>query len=141
MRYICVMALFAAGCGWGQTVPPKTQPQPVTPVTPQKFAAPKAPATPAVTPPKPPDANEVQSQMAQSLAKQRVAAMQQVTSAMGKPPTPAPSFFTVPWVEPPVPFSQPPCDPLPAAEAHTLLRRAASATSGTRTQRLRTLIG
>jgi len=31
--------------------------------------------------------------------------------------------------------------PLPAAEAHTLLRRAASTTSGTRTQRLRTLIG
>jgi diguanylate cyclase (GGDEF)-like protein len=31
--------------------------------------------------------------------------------------------------------------PLPAAEAHTLLRRAANTTSGTRTQRLRTLIG
>jgi soluble lytic murein transglycosylase-like protein len=94
-------------------------------VTPQKFAAPKAPATPAITPPKPPDANEVQSQMAQSLAKQRVAAMQQVTSAMGKPPTPAPSFFTVPWVETPVPFSQPPCDPLPAAELDKLALESA----------------
>ncbi len=54
--------------------------------------------------------------MAASLAKQRVAAMAQVKSVMGKAPTPATSFFTVPWVETPVPFSQPPCDPVPAAE-------------------------
>ena len=54
--------------------------------------------------------------MAESLAKQRVAAMAQISGVMGKAPTPAASFFTVPWVETPVPFSQPPCDPMPAAE-------------------------
>ena len=63
-----------------------------------------------------PDPTEVQSAMAASLARQRKSLMTQVASAMGKPPTPAASFFTVPWVETPVPFSQPPCDPVPAAE-------------------------
>ena len=59
--------------------------------------------------------------MAASLAKQRVAAMQQVAAVMGKAPTPAASFFTVPWVETPVPFSVPPCDPMPAAELDKLV--------------------
>ena len=59
--------------------------------------------------------------MAESLAKQRVAAMQQVASVMGKAPTPAASFFTVPWVETPVPFSAPPCDPMPAADLDKLV--------------------
>ena len=58
--------------------------------------------------------------MAQSLAKQRAAAMQQIASVMGKQPTPAASFFTVPWVETPVPFNAPPCDPLPDAELNKL---------------------
>lgn len=59
--------------------------------------------------------------MAESLAKQRVAAMAQVKAVMGKAPAPATSFFTVPWVETPVPFSQPPCDPVPAAELDKLV--------------------
>jgi soluble lytic murein transglycosylase-like protein len=59
--------------------------------------------------------------MAQSLAKQRVAAIQQITGVMGRAPTPAASFYTVPWVETPVPFSVPPCDPLPAAELDKLV--------------------
>jgi hypothetical protein len=63
----------------------------------------------------------MQSAMAESIAKQRVAAMKQVASAMGKAPTPAASFFTVPWVETPVPFSVPPCDPMPAPELDKLV--------------------
>jgi soluble lytic murein transglycosylase-like protein len=59
--------------------------------------------------------------MKDSLAKQRSAALQQVAAVMGKAPTPAASFFTVPWVESPVPFSSPPCDPLPAAELDKLV--------------------
>jgi len=63
--------------------------------------------------------------MAQSLAVQRKSLMTQVASAMGKPPTPAASFFTVPWVETPVPFSQPPCDPVPAAELDKMVLESA----------------
>ncbi len=63
--------------------------------------------------------------MAISLAKQRVAAMLQIAAVMGKAPTPAASFFTVPWIETPVPFSQPPCDPLPAAELDKLVEAGA----------------
>jgi soluble lytic murein transglycosylase-like protein len=59
--------------------------------------------------------------MTDSLAKQRSAALQQVAAVMGKAPTPAASFFTVPWVESPVPFSSPPCDPLPGAELDKLV--------------------
>lgn len=59
--------------------------------------------------------------MAASLARQRVAAMSQVKSVMGKAPTPAASFFTVPWVVTPVPFSQPPCDPVPSAELEKMV--------------------
>jgi soluble lytic murein transglycosylase-like protein len=59
--------------------------------------------------------------MADSLSKQRVSVMKQVAGVMGKPPTPAASFFTVPWVETPVPFDAPPCDPLPAAELDKLV--------------------
>ena len=64
--------------------------------------------------------------MAQSLAKQRVAAMQQIAGVMGKAPTPAPSFFTVPWVETPVPFNTPPCDPLAAAELDKLVEQGSA---------------
>jgi soluble lytic murein transglycosylase-like protein len=59
--------------------------------------------------------------MTDSLAKQRSAALQQVAAVMGKAPKPAASFFTVPWVESPVPFSSPTCDPLPAAELDKLV--------------------
>jgi soluble lytic murein transglycosylase-like protein len=94
-----------------------------------KTAAPQQPVQAPAPAPKDsaqsPDQAEVKSKMAESLAKQRVAAMQQVTAVMGKAPTPAVSFYTVPWVETPVPFSQPPCDPLPAAELDKLVEQGA----------------
>lgn len=86
-----------------------------------KAAAPQKPADKPDAAQDKPDKDDVKSKMTESLAKQRVAAMQQVTAVMGKAPTPAASFFTVPWVETPVPFSQPPCDPLPAAELDKLV--------------------
>ncbi len=63
--------------------------------------------------------------MGQSLAQQRTAVMKQVASVMGKAPTPAASFFTVPWVESPVPFSSPPCDPMPQTELDKLVEENA----------------
>jgi hypothetical protein len=65
--------------------------------------------------------------MAGSLAKQRVSVLRQVSAAMGKAPTPAASFFTVPWVETPVPFSVPPCDPLPGEQLDKLIDENAKA--------------
>jgi hypothetical protein len=56
------------------------------------------------------------AQAPDSLAKQRLAALRQVAAVMGKAPTPAASFFTVPWVETPVPHDTPACDPLPSTE-------------------------
>ncbi len=47
--------------------------------------------------------------------------MHQIAGVMGKAPTPAASFFTVPWIETPIPFNAPPCDPLPAAELDKLV--------------------
>ena len=60
--------------------------------------------------------------MADSLAKQRAAVLKQVSAVMGKPPTPAASFFTVPWVDTPVPFSSPPCDPMPTTDLDKLVQ-------------------
>jgi soluble lytic murein transglycosylase-like protein len=57
------------------------------------------------------------------MVKQRSAALRQIAAVMGKAPTPAASFFTVPWVETPVPFNSPPCDPLPAAELDKLVEQ------------------
>jgi hypothetical protein len=76
--------------------------------------------------------------MTDSLAKQRLAALQQVTAVMGKAPTPAASFFTVPWVETPVPFSAPPCDPLPAAELDKLVDQASQ--QGVKAELIRAVI-
>lgn len=88
---------------------------------------PSDPSTPAQSAPKPlgqqPDQATVQSKMADSLAKQRLSVLKQVTAVMGKTPTPATSFFTVPWVETPVPFDTPPCEPLPAAELDKLVEQ------------------
>src|SRR5580658_314513 len=77
--------------------------------------------------------------MTDSLAKQRLAAMQQVTAVMGKAPRPAVSFFTVPWVETPVPFSVPPCDPLPAAELDKLVEQS-SQQQGVKPELIRAVI-
>jgi hypothetical protein len=61
------------------------------------------------------------SGMADSIAKQRASVLKQVAAVMGKAPTPAASFFTVPWVETPAPFSTPPCAPMPATELDKLV--------------------
>jgi soluble lytic murein transglycosylase-like protein len=86
-------------------------------------SAASTPSTPQSQDGKAPDQAAVQSSMADSLAKQRVAAMKQIAAVMGKAPTPAASFFTVPWVETPVPFSSPPCDPMPAADLDKLVEQ------------------
>jgi soluble lytic murein transglycosylase-like protein len=145
-----IAGLLSAASAWGQTRPVK--PLPVTPAESQppkpapaiaKKPAPpvssQAPGQPPTQPGQQPNPTDVQSQMAQSLAKQRVAAMQQVASAMGKAPTPAASFFTVPWVETPVPFSQPPCDPLPKAELDKLVEEGAQ-TQGVKPELIRAVI-
>lgn len=87
-------------------------------------------ATPAVQP---------APNMTDSIAKQRLAAIQQVTAVMGKAPRPAVSFFTVPWVETPVPFSVPPCDPLPAAELDKLVEQS-SQQQGVKPELIRAVI-
>ena len=103
MKQVLLAGVFAGAVLWAQ--------EPVPSPTP----------APAQEPAQQPDKDAVQSSMAQSLAKQRIAAMQQVAGVMGKAPTPAASVFTVPWVETPVPFNAPPCDPLPAAELDKLV--------------------
>jgi hypothetical protein len=77
--------------------------------------------------------------MTDSLAKQRLAAIQQVAAVMGKAPKPAVSFFTVPWIETPVPFSVPPCDPLPAAELDKLVEQS-SQQQGVKAELIRAVI-
>lgn len=126
MRRILLLGGFLAALAClpsnacAQTTPAPSTPAPAQPASAQPLdqvtvQAPAPSGSQAAGKPKP-DTPEVESAMAQSLAKQRMSLMKQVASAMGKPPTPAASFFTVPWVETPVPFSQPPCDPVPAAE-------------------------
>ena len=122
---------MAAVCGWAQTSPispAETMPAPAPQGAAQQKANPQTPTPPSPAPKdasQTPDQAEIKSKMAESLAKQRVAAMQQITAVMGKAPTPAVSFYTVPWVETPVPFSQPPCDPLPSAELDKLVAEGA----------------
>jgi hypothetical protein len=70
-----------------------------------------------------PNQTAAESSMAASLALQRASVLKQVAGVMGKAPTPAASFFTVPWVETPVPFSSPPCDPMPAADLDKLVEQ------------------
>jgi soluble lytic murein transglycosylase-like protein len=119
------LVALAGAVVWAQTKP--LDPTPAAPQTkppdPKQQSA--AQSAPAETPPSPqPDPTAVKSAMAESLAKQRVALMQQVAAVMGKAPTPAASFYTVPWVETPVPFSVPPCDPMPAAELDKLVEQS-----------------
>jgi hypothetical protein len=86
-----------------------------------------------------PDQEAVRSSMADSLAKQRAAAIKQVAAVMGKTPIPAASFFTVPWVETPVPFNAPPCDPMPATELDRLVEQSAQQ-EGVKTELIRAVI-
>src|SRR5579863_4338862 len=122
MKYVLFLGVLAGTVAWAQTAPEDPSPK--------QAPAPKpAIETPADAPTEAktqqPDQKVVQSAMAESIAKQRAAVMKQVAAAMGKPPTPAASFFTVPWVETPVPFSAPPCDPLPAADLDKLVEQNA----------------
>jgi soluble lytic murein transglycosylase-like protein len=131
MGRVLLVGTFAAALVWAQTKPaapapaapqsqkPDQKPQPDQQPGEQSAAPEPAPAQQA--PGQQPDPTAVQSAMAASIAKQRVALMQQVAGVMGKAPTPAASFYTVPWVETPVPFSVPPCDPMPAAELDKLV--------------------
>jgi soluble lytic murein transglycosylase-like protein len=61
--------------------------------------------------------------MAESIAKQRASVLKQVEGVMGKAPTPAAPFFTVPWVETPTSFNAPPCDPMSAADLDKLVEQ------------------
>jgi len=140
MKYACLLAVWVAA-GWGQA-PPTTPAKGVTAAPAAKAGNPAAPATatpptapqataaapPSTAAPAPPPVQkptEVQSAMTQALMQQRASVMKQVAAVMGKAPTPAASFFTVPWVESPVPFSLPPCDPMPAAQLDTLVLESA----------------
>lgn len=62
--------------------------------------------------------------MAAALAQQRASVIQQVSAATGKTPPPAASFFTVPWIESPVAFTVPPCDPLPGGQLDDLVQNS-----------------
>lgn len=81
--------------------------------------------TPSVAPAAPPaaqTAEKIQAGMAAALAQQRASVIKQVSAATGKVPPPAASFFTVPWIESPVAFTVPPCDPLPAGQLDDLVQ-------------------
>lgn len=65
-----------------------------------------------------------QAAMAISLEKQRVSITKQVDSVIGRPATPAASFFTVPWIDFPS-FVLPPCDPLPSEQLDKLIEQSA----------------
>jgi len=116
MRYVLLLGAWAAA-GWAQT----------------QAATETAALPPAQKPP------EVQSAMADSLAKQRAAVLKQVAAVSGKAPPPAASFFTVPWVESPVPFSVPPCDPMPATELDKLVEQS-SQQEGVKAELIRAVI-
>jgi soluble lytic murein transglycosylase-like protein len=129
MRYVLLVGAFAAAMAAAETKPgvppadlpaasPADQPAPAQPAADAATTAPSAGS-------QQPDPTAVKSAMAESIAKQRIAVIKQVSSVMGKAPVPAASFFTVPWVETPVPFSMPPCDPLPAAELDKLVLESA----------------
>src|ERR1019366_6936789 len=135
MRYVLLVGAFAGVAAWAQVTaspapPADQQPAAQSPTAPPPTASPStaspSTASPPTAPPpggQQPDSAAVQSSMADSIAKQRAAVMKQVAGVMGKAPTPAASFFTVPWVQTPVPFSTPPCDPMPAPELDKLVEQ------------------
>src|SRR5262249_41442103 len=102
MKYVVWAAFWVGWIAGAQTKPAASAPDVPSATSPAAKPAPqsaKAAAPPASTPAKAqqPDSKEMESAMAESLAQQRKAAMEQVASVMGKDPTPAASFFTVPW--------------------------------------------
>ena len=76
------------------------------------------PASLAQTVPDPGQLNK--AAMSVSLEKQRVSITRQVDALVGRPATPAESFFTVPWIDFPS-FALPPCDPLPSDQLDELV--------------------
>jgi hypothetical protein len=70
--------------------------------------------------PDPKSTATAQGDMAASLEKQRVSITSQVDSLIGRPTSPAASFFTVPWIDFPS-FVLPPCDPLPGEQLDKLV--------------------
>src|ERR1700733_3634441 len=104
MRYVLFLA-WAGTVVWAQTKPAAKPPAAPQAQQPDQNQPPgeesSAQSTPAPQPgaqqpaSQQPDATAVQSAMAASIAKQRVAVMAQVAGVMGKAPTPAPSFYTV----------------------------------------------
>jgi soluble lytic murein transglycosylase-like protein len=147
MRRVLFIGVILAAVALAQTKPAAPVPA-ASPTTPQKQpnqspgqSAPaqqplgqQAPAQkdPTQAPPaaqqassQQPDQSAAESGMAAALALQRASVLKQVAGVMGKVPTPAASFFTVPWVETPVPFSSPPCDPMPAADLDKLVQASA----------------
>jgi len=116
--------------------PPSIQPAESMPTAP---AQPPAPEKHEEKKEQKPDPDAVKSAMAASIAKQRTAVIQQVATVMNKQPTPAASFFTVPWVETPVPFNMPPCDPLPTVELDKLVQES-SAEQGIKADLIRAVI-
>jgi soluble lytic murein transglycosylase-like protein len=77
--------------------------------------------------------------MAAALAQQRASVIKQVSAVMGRAPSPAASFFTAPWVESPVSFNLPPCDPLPAARLGELIETS-SKQEGVKPELIRAVI-
>lgn len=156
MRHIWLVGLMTAGlmlAGMvlGQTKPdaPVPDPQKLPGVEPAEQSKPAVQEPPAQAPAQQspvqqassqqPNPDAVKSAMAESIAKQRIAVIKQVAGVMGKAPTPAASFFTVPWVETPVPFSLPPCDPIPAIELDKLVGEA-SQQQGVKAELIRAVI-
>jgi soluble lytic murein transglycosylase-like protein len=147
MRHIWLTVLLASGLLSAQTklAAPAPDPQGLPDVQPAETSTPPAQEPPAQPPTvqqpsgQQPNPDAVKSAMAESIAKQRIAVIKQVAGVMGKAPTPAASFFTVPWVETPVPFSAPPCDPIPAAELDKLVGEA-SQQQGVKAELIRAVI-
>src|SRR6266436_823810 len=92
VKWICIAIVFSA-TGWAQPAPD-----------------PKSTAPP----------NTSHTAMAESLEKQHVSITKQVDSLIGRPTTPAASFFTVPWIDFPS-FVLPPCDPLSSEQLDQLI--------------------
>ncbi len=128
MRRVLFVGMLVAAVALAQTEPaPPAAPAAPTPQPPVQQAPTQTPQGQQPSAPQQggqqPDQTAAESSMAASLAMQRASVLKQVAGVMGKAPTPAASFFTVPWVETPVPFSSPPCDPMPAADLDKLVEQ------------------
>jgi Transglycosylase SLT domain len=72
----------------------------------------------------PNNADAIRTGMKASVDQQRASVMKQVAAVAGKPPTPAASFFTVPWVDAiGSGFNTPPCDPVESKLLEDLIEK------------------